>query len=491
MNQTSQVPAATGQSAPLPRRAYVIFGLTALMILMVAIDGFIVAVGFPTIKREFGTDLALVGWIFTGFQLANIIVLPMAGKLSDEFGRKRLFLISVGLFTLASVGCGAAQNIYQLIFCRVLQGVAGGAVFPSAIGIVSDAFGARRQTALGLFSSIYPIGAVIGPNIGGYLIEHFSWRWIFFVNLPIGVALLVLGVFILPAGARAQQKQKIDFFGGATYGAALFLVLFALAELSKNVSVYRTAPFWGYLAGAAALFAVFVRHERRTPAPMIDLQLLAARPFLATNLYGFVYGAAVFGVLSFFPLHAQLNYGMSPTASGFVLTPRALVMSATSTLAAFMLARTGYRRPMIFGVLIVSFATMLLSFSFHNAVLFGLYVPDLVLLCIILSVSGIGNGIVLPSMNNAGLDLAPGKIAAISGLRGVFNSTGGLVGAAMIILAMSQFPTEGEGLRFMFGAMSVFLLCTIPLVFMFPDAKRRGKEEREKVAAGPAKGSGR
>lgn len=376
------------------------------------------------------------------------------------------------------------QNIYQLIFCRVLQGVAGGAVFPSATGIVSDAFGARRHTALGLFSSIYPIGAVIGPNIGGYLIEHFSWRWIFAVNLPIGVVLLVLGVFILPVGVRTQQKQKIDFLGGATYGSALFLVLFALADMAQNAAAFRTPLFWGYFAGAAALFAVFVRHERRSAAPMIDLQLLSARPFLATNLYGFVYGAAVFGVLSFFPLDAQLNYGMSPTASGFVLTPRALVMSATSTLAAFMLGRTGYRRPMIIGVVIVSFATLMLSFSFHNAVLFGIHVPDLVLLCIILSVSGIGNGIVLPSMNNAGLDLAPGKIAAISGLRGVFNSTGGLVGAAMMILAMSHFPTEAQGLQFMFGAMSVFLLFTIPLVFMFPESKRRGEVEAEKPLAG-------
>ncbi|MEI6136375.1 MAG: MFS transporter, partial [Chloroflexota bacterium] len=161
--------------APISTRAYVIFGITAMTLMMMAINGFIVAVAFPTIKQQFATNLSLVGWVFTGFFLCSTVVLPLAGKLSDGFGRKRIYMLSVGLFTAASLGCGLAPNVYVLIGFRMLQGVAGGAVQLSATGMVSDVFGSRRQTALGLFSSIYPLGAILGPNVGGVLIEHFSW----------------------------------------------------------------------------------------------------------------------------------------------------------------------------------------------------------------------------------------------------------------------------------------------------------------------------
>lgn len=467
--KTGEPSPKTGEANPsgLPRRAYVTFGLTALTLLMSAIDGFIVAVGFPTIRTDLGANLALVGWVFTGFQLATIIVLPLAGKLSDELGRKRLFLAAVALFTVSSLVCGIAPNVYVLIVGRVVQGIAAGAIWPSTTGIVSDAFGARRATALGLFSSIYPIGAVLGPNIGGVLIEHLSWRWIFFVNLPIGVAILALGYFILPASPR-KPREKIDFFGAATYGTGLFLLLYGLACLANNADAFLTAPFWLCIGASVVLMIVFLRHEKRTPAPMIDLELLASRPFLAMNLYGFIYGACVFGTLAFLPLHAQLTYGMGPAESGFVLTPRALIMSATSTTAAFMLARTGFRLPMILGVVVQSVAMVLLSFGLHDII-----VSDLILMCAILALSGIGNGMALPSMNNAGLDLAPNKIAAISGLRGVFNSTGGVVGAGATIVVMSHFKNEGDGLQVMLFILAIFLLFTIPLTFLFADGGRR------------------
>ena len=476
---------STGQPAAvqLPRRAYVIFGITALTLLTFAMNGFIVSVAFPTIKQEFGTNLALVGWVFTGFQLANIVVLPMAGKLSDEFGRKRVYLASVVFFTLATLGCGLAPNVYVLVFFRILQGIGGGFIQPSATGIVSDAFGAKRQTALGLFSSIYPIGAILGPNIGGLLIDHLSWRWIFFMNVPMGVMIVFLGALLFPQGAGKQKAQPVDFVGALTYGTALFLFLFALTDLANHSNAYRTPAFWGYVAAAVVFVVLFVREERRVVSPMIDLALLRSRPFLALNAYGFLYGVAIFAVISFLPLHAVLNYHLSLTLSGFVLTPRAVLMIAASTTCAFLLSRTGYRAPMIAGALLGSLATLLLGLGLHDQTFFGNPVSDLVLLCVIMGVSGFGNGIVLPSMSNAGLDMAPGKVAAISGLVSVFSNTGAVVGTAIIILVMSHFPDQGQGLRVMMIAMAGVVLLSVPFTFMFPDLG--GKRRQKAGVSGP------
>ena len=459
--------------APISTRAYVIFGITAMTLMMMAINGFIVAVAFPTIKQQFATNLSLVGWVFTGFFLCSTVVLPLAGKLSDGFGRKRIYMLSVGLFTAASLGCGLAPNVYVLIGFRMLQGVAGGAVQLSATGMVSDVFGSRRQTALGLFSSIYPLGAILGPNVGGVLIEHFSWRAIFFVNLPLGVAVLILGAMLLPYSKPEPRTAKIDFVGAATYGAAVFLFLLALTDLSNHIDAYRTPLFWGYLLVASVLMVLFVRQERRVADPMVDLQVLKGRHFLSLNMYSFVYGVTVFAVIAFLPMNAQLTYQMSPSISGFVLTPRALTMIVASTSGAFLLSRTGYRMPLIVGVLFGSLATFLLSLGIHEPTILGFHVSNLVTLSFIMGISGFGNGMVLPSMTNAGLDLAPGKVASTTALINLFSNTGNIVGTAVIILVMSQFEDQAVGLRVMLLVMSGLVLCSVPLTFMFPDLGRR------------------
>ena len=458
---------------PLPRRAYVIFGVTALTLLMSAINGFIVSVAFPTIQSEFASNLALVGWVFTGFMLANVIVLPLAGKLSDDFGRKRVYIASVVLFAGATLGCGLAPNIYILVLCRIVQGIGGGAIGPSATGIISDAFGERRRTALGLFSSIYPIGAILGPTIGGLVIEHLSWRWIFFVNVPIAAVVVALAFVLFPSGGARQKSEQIDMLGALSYAAALLLFLFAATNLANHGDAYKTPLFWGYVVGAGGAMALFLWQERRVVAPMIDLRLLTNRPFMALNMFSFVYGIAIFAVITFLPLNAQLTYAMSPMESGFVLTPRALIMIAASTGSAFLLSRTGYRVPMITGVVVGSVATLLLGLGIQHPVLFGIKVSDLIFVSAIMGLSGFGNGMVLPSMGNAGLDLVPGKVAAITGLMGVFSSTGGIVGTALIILVMSHFPDQGAGLRVMLVVMSAVVLLSIPFTFFFPDLGRK------------------
>ena len=157
-------------------RKYVIFGLVSLALLMSSIDSTIVAVGLPAMRVGLHTDVVLIGWTVTSYQLGQLLVMPLAGKLSDELGRKRVFLTSIAIFTAASFMCGLAPNVYLLILARVVQAIGGGAFLPSCTGIVADTFVENRGKAIGLFASIFPIGGVIGPNIGGVIVDHISWR---------------------------------------------------------------------------------------------------------------------------------------------------------------------------------------------------------------------------------------------------------------------------------------------------------------------------
>ncbi len=457
----------------MPQRRYLIFAVVAPALLMASIDGTIVAVGLSTILAELHTTLPLVAWTITGFQLTQTVVMPMAGKLGDDMGRKRLFLIAVLVFTLGSVGAGLAPNVYALIIFRVLQALGGGAFLPAAVGIVSDAFGEQRQTALGLFTSIFPLGGVIGPNIGGFIIDHFSWRWIFFVNLPIGLLLLVAGFFILPRDKVTEERKPVDALGAGFFGASIFGILYGMTYLANHPGQAGQPEPWLFFGFGFVMLVLFLRHESRTPAPMIELDLLRWRPLFAVNLYNFLYGASVFGFFAFIPYYATIAYGMTAGESGAILTPRSITMVLTSAVSSLFLIKFGYRLPMIGGLLLVGTSLLLLSQGFHNLSLFGFAVPNLVLLSLMMLVSGLGIGVSGPAAQNAALDLIPEKLSVIAGLRGMFRSTGGVLGTASVTLALSQFSNKAQGLQYIFLALAVTMLFIMPVVFMIPDTARQ------------------
>ncbi len=275
------------------RRAYFIFAIVALALLMASIDATIVAVSLPTMLTDLQTNLAWVGWTITGYQFSQSIIMPIAGKLSDDWGRKRLFLGAVILFTVSSMAAGLAPNIYWLIIFRLIQGIGGGAFLPSATGIISDAFGEKRAPAIGLFGSIFPIGGILGPNIGGFIIDHFSWRWIFFVNVPIGIVLLMFGLAILPRSNPASSSRRIDVVGAGLFTGAILAILYAMttwADHPDGVGIIT----WVFFAIGGILLAIFLRHEDRAPQPMIEFTLLLCRPCLAAKSYKCIVGAGGF-----------------------------------------------------------------------------------------------------------------------------------------------------------------------------------------------------
>jgi EmrB/QacA subfamily drug resistance transporter len=449
-------------------RALFTFVIVSLALLMASIDMSVVSVSLPAIMLDLKTNLAWASWIMTGSQLSQGIVMPIIGKLSDDWGRKRLFLIAVGIFTVSSLAAGLSTNIYMLIIFRVCEGLSGGAFLPSATGIISDAFGNRRATYIGLFASIFPIGGIIGPNLGGFLIDHLSWRWTFYINVPIGILLIILGALVFPKGAVHASRRKIDFKGAGIFAGAMISILYAITNWANNPERAGLIT-WILLPLGLILMVLFFRQENKAPNPMIELQLLKWRPFLAVNIYNFVYGAVLFGVFSFIPYYASVAYGMTAGQTGVILTPRSIAMVVMAAITSFLIIKFKYRWPMIVGTLLGTLCLILLGEGLRDVTLLGANIDNIVILAVIMAIGGIGLGIANPAANNAVLDLVPEKVASVSGMRGMFRITGGILGTACTVLTLSFYQDKAVGLQHVAIFFGVLLLSLIPVIWMIPE----------------------
>jgi EmrB/QacA subfamily drug resistance transporter len=461
---------------------YLFFALAALAVLMAAVDGTIVVVALPQLMAGLDAPLTWVGWTLTAYQLVQVIVGPVAGKLSDTLGRKRVFMFCVGAFTVGSLLCGLAPSVGLLIVFRAIQAIGGGGLMPSAVGIVSDQFPKHRAQAIGLFTSVFPIGGIIGPVLGGYILHNWSWRELFFVNVPLGIAVIVGMHWLLTERATEQRGLDVDFVGLALFASSVLALMYGMTELGNNVALVSSPLLWGLFAASAVLFALFLRRLRTVPNPVVDYELLAKNPFLAANLYNFFFGAVAFGFFSFMPYYAVEVFGLSAFESGVVLTPRAIVMIAVSTLASLFVIRLGYRWPMLLGMLLVGVTQVLLGQGWTSVQVGGVTWGGFGLLATIVSFSGIGQGLASPASSNAGLDLAPKKAAAIAGLRGMFRQTGGVIGIASVVLALSFFPDRAHGITVIFLALTAVLVITMPLTLMIPDTARQQRQAEQRAA---------
>src|SRR4051812_14124199 len=268
-----------------PGRRWIFFGLACLCLLMYSIDMTIVSVALRTIVDDLNTSLALAAWTLTGFTLTQTVVLPLVGKLGERLGQMRVFIACVVTFTLGSLLCGLAPNIYLLILCRVLQALGGAGFMTSATAIVAREFPQTRSRMIGLFASILPLGGIVGPNLGGFIIQHFGWRLVFLVNVPIGIIAVPLlfwqshanGLLKMPARV---SKHRLDIAGSALFAGAIVSVLLALTWLGDDPDLISTPVFWGLLASGLTFLTLFIRQERRAAEPVIDLSLVTRHPFL-------------------------------------------------------------------------------------------------------------------------------------------------------------------------------------------------------------------
>jgi EmrB/QacA subfamily drug resistance transporter len=440
-----------------------VFGIVSLGLLMASVDQTIVATALPTMQRDLHAQVNWSSWTITVYALAQILVMPLAGKIGDHYGRKRVFLGAVVLFTVASLCCGLANDIYLLVVLRAVQAIGGGAFMPSATGIVSEQFGRDRDRALGLFASVFPVGGVIGPVLGGVFVTYWSWRGIFLVNVPIGVVLLLLGLRFIPRTER-QQQSRLDLTGVLLLGTTLLPAMLGVAYLGTGASSPLDIRFLGPELVAAGSLVLFARHSSRAAAPFIPARLMVGHGFGVMNVLNFFFGSASLGFGALVPLYAEQRYGIRSLEAGTLLTARAVAMGVMAAVAVAVLRRTGYRWPMLVGFSATVAGTVALAVQPWH---FSAYSW----LAIAAGVSGLGMGLCTPSANNATMSLAPDQTSAVAGLRGMFRQTGGITAISVTTAILARSADPGIELSHIFLVYAVILVCILPLILRVPDQR--------------------
>jgi EmrB/QacA subfamily drug resistance transporter len=336
-----------------------IFGALMLVMLLASLDQTIVATALPTIVGEFG-GLAHLSWIVTAYLLATTIVTPLYGKLGDLFGRKIVLQSAILLFLAGSALCGLSQSMGQLIGFRALQGLGGGGLLVVTMAAIGDIFSPReRGRYQGIFGGIFGLSTVLGPLIGGFFVEHLSWRWIFYVNLPLGlVAVTIIGLAFTAPGA--QRRPGIDLAGAGLLAVTL-TSLILLTSLG-HVFAWGSPQALGLAAVTAGGLAGFIAVERRTAEPILPLHLFGNRVFAISCAVGFIVGLALFGSVTYMPMYLQVVKGVSPTRAGLALTPMMAGVLATSVASGRIISRIGrYRLFPIAGTAVMTVGLALLA----------------------------------------------------------------------------------------------------------------------------------
>jgi len=343
-----------------PNQKVVVAVVYVCGMIMNSLDSTIVNVALATLSREFDVTPAAIESVVIGYLVSLAIFIPASGWLGDRFGTKRIFLTALLIFTIASALCGMAQSLNQLVAFRVLQGIGGGLLTPVGMAMLYRTFPPKERVAVGrilMFALI--IGPASGPILGGLLIEQLSWRWTFYVNIPVGLAALLFGILFLDEH-REPDAGRFDIPGFLLAGAGFGLLMFGLSE---GPSYGWSEPtILGPVFAGAAILVVFVLFELRVSSPMVQLRLLGNRLFRSTLLVSFFATMSFIGTLFLVPLYLQEGRGDSPLSSGLTTFPEAIGVLASTQLVAKLYPRVGPRRLMAFGLTWVAFAITLLSF---------------------------------------------------------------------------------------------------------------------------------
>ena len=324
-------------------RVRVIFAALMLVMFLASLDQTIVSTALPTIVNEFG-GLAHLSWIVTAYLVATTIVMPLYGKLGDLFGRKVILQAAIFLFLIGSALCGLSQSMGQLIGFRVLQGLGGGGLMVTIMAAIGDIFTPReRGRYQGIFGGIFGLSTVIGPLLGGFFVDHLNWRWIFYINLPLGLfAIIVVGLAFTAPSAR--RRLAIDF-AGAVFLAVTLTSLILLTSLGGRAVAWSSLEALGLVAALTAGLIGFLVAEARAAEPILPLALFSNPVFVVCCAVGFIVGLAMFGSVTYMPVYLQVVKGVSPTTAGFVLTPMMAGVLITSIASGQIVSRVARYRP--------------------------------------------------------------------------------------------------------------------------------------------------
>jgi EmrB/QacA subfamily drug resistance transporter len=339
-NTTSEAPPEGPTTAAAKRSVNVAIGALALGLLLAALDQTIVSTALPTIVSELG-GIQHLSWVVTAYLLASTAATPLWGKLGDMYGRKKLFQTVIVLFLIGSALCGISQNMAELIGFRALQGLGGGGLIALSMAIVGDIVTPRdRGRYQGVFGGVFGASSVLGPLLGGVFVDNLSWRWVFYINLPIGLIALAVIASVLHIPAR-RTTHRIDYPGmAAVAAAATSLVL--MASLGGTTWAWGSPQIIGLAVLGCVLIGVFIVIERRAVEPVMPLRLFRIRTFWLCSVISFVIGFAMFGAMTFLPTFLQVVHGYSPTLSGVHMIPMVIGMLVASTGSGQIVSRTGH-----------------------------------------------------------------------------------------------------------------------------------------------------
>jgi EmrB/QacA subfamily drug resistance transporter len=445
---------------------WLVFGTVALGLLMISIDQTSVATALSAMQQDLHSSLAWTGWTITIYSLGQILVLPLAGAMGDRFGTRRVFLVAIAAFTVTSVLCGLSSGMVQLIVWRLLQGLSGGVLLPSATGIIAAEFGPDRDRAIALFSSVFPIGAILGPLAGGVILTVASWRGIFFVNIPVGILLLCVGRVLIREPPRTEVA-KVDLVGIGWLTVLLLSGMLAITRIDALGEGW-TGPASVAAAAVVSLVAgrYLLRHLHRHPNPIIPPRLLTGGHLGVMNVMNVLFGSAVLGFAALVPHYAQIRYGLTPLIAGGLLTVRAVFMIGASGVAVGLLRRLGHRPILVTGLAAITVALVLTA------------LPPLVgdpafWLSVGAAVLGLGMGLAAPASNNAGMHLVPEKASAVSGLRVMFRQTGSII-AISVVTAVSSAATNPAGANTdAFFVLAATMVVAVVLSLRIPNQRGR------------------
>jgi len=408
------------------RRWWALYVLCA-GVLMIVLDTTIVNVALPSIREDLRfTETSLV-WVVNAYMLTFGGFLLLGGRLGDLFGHRRLFLLGVTLFTLASLACGGASSQPTLIFARGAQGVAGAVVSAVALSLIMDLFTepAERAKAMGIYGFVCSAGGSVGVLLGGLLTSAFSWHWIFFVNLPIGIAVYACCRALLPNVRCTQPSAKVDVAGAVTVTTALMLAVYAIID--ANHAGWTSVQTIGYFAGTSLLLALFLGIEAQVRAPLVPLGLFRSRNIAMANVVGVLWAAAMFAWFFISALYLQRVLDYSALQVGLAFLPANLIMAAFSLgLSAKMVMRFGIRRPLAAGLVLAAAGLVLFARAPVDATFAIDVLPAMLLL-------GLGAGIAFNPMLLAAMsDTAPSDSGLASGIVNTSFMMGGAIGLAVL-----------------------------------------------------------